>query len=359
MDRQPLVNLADYEEAARALVDPAAWAYLAGGAGDEITLRHNRSAFDDLRLLPRVLVDVGTVDTAIDLLGQSLASPIVLAPTAFHRLFHPSGEVATARGAAAAATPLVVSSFATATVEEIARASDAVLWFQLYVHRDRAVTRDLIERAQRAGCRALVITVDTPVAPIRDRELRARFALPPGLTIANLQPSCERAAIRPGADHHSSSYVPLLDPTLTWDTVDWIRSLSTVPVILKGVLAAADAVLAAQRGIDALVVSNHGARNLDTAPATIQALPRVAEAVAGSMPILVDGGIRRGTDIVKALALGATAVLIGRPCLHGLAVAGAEGVADVLRLLQHELRTALMLCGIRRACEVGAEALWR
>ena len=333
-----------------------AYAYLAAGAADEITLRRNRECFDRIRLKPRVLVDVSRVDTRLELFGQSLDFPILLAPCAYHQLFHPEGEIATARGAAAAKAILVVSTFATVAIEEIAQSTTARLWFQLYVNPDHAFTREMVERAEAAGCQVLCITVDTPILGTRDREKRSGFRLPPGMERANLQQLGTEAA---RAQHHSKSAVyNLLEPALTWDTVSWIRSLTKMPVILKGILTPEDARLAVEHGVSGILVSNHGGRNLDTVPATVEALPGVVEAVQGRCPILLDGGIRRGTDIVKALALGAQAVLIGRPYLWGLAVAGAEGVERVVSILRAELEATMRLCGTPGLDQINRSVLW-
>ncbi len=351
------VNLFEYEPLARQQLTRMAYDYIAGGAADEITLRRNREAFDEIRLKPRVLVDVSQLDTRLELFGQQMDFPILLAPTAYHKLVHAEGETATARGASAAAATLVVSSFSTTAVEDIARAAGKPLWFQLYVQSDRAFTRELVQRAEAAGCRALCITVDTPVAGTRDRERRVRFNLPPEMELENLR---ELTAKLPRSTHLSERdiYSVVLDPTLTWKTVGWIRSFARVPVILKGILTPEDARRAAEEGFAGILVSNHGARNLDTAPATIEALPRVIEAVEGRIPVLLDGGVRRGTDVVKALALGAKAVLIGRPYLWGLAANGSEGVQRVVELLRTELEAAMALCGTPTLAAITPAVLW-
>jgi 4-hydroxymandelate oxidase len=324
------VNLYDFEALARQRLSRSAFDYVSGGAADEITLRRNREAFDQIRLRPRVLVDVSRIDTRLELLGQRLAFPILLAPTGNHRLFHPDAEAATVRGAGAAKALMVVSTYASQPIEDIARGAPAALWFQLYVRRDRELARRLVTRAEAAGCRAICITVDTPVVPTRDRQRRAGVPFSP----------------------------ELLDPTVTWETVDWVRSLTPLPVLLKGILAPEDARLAVRRGVAGVVVSNHGGRNLDTTPATIEALPAVVAAAEGRIPVLLDGGVRRGTDVVKALALGARAVLIGRPQLWGLAADGADGVARVVTLLRTELEVAMALCGTPTLGRIGRGVLW-
>jgi 4-hydroxymandelate oxidase len=350
------VNLHEFEALARKRITRMAYDYIAGGGADEVTLRRNRQSFDEIRLKPRVLVDVSKLETNLTLLRQEFAHPILLAPTAYHKLVHREGEVATARGAASAEATLVVSSFATVAIEPLAKSSAARLWFQLYCQPDREFTRELIQRAEAAGCRALVVTVDTPVGPIRDREARVKFELPAGMAMENLA----SLTAKTGADdrRHIRMYSAVLDPTLTWKTVEWIRGLTRVPVVLKGILAPEDARRAAESGADAIIVSNHGARNLDTSPATIEALPRAAEAVQGRVPLLMDGGVRRGTDVLKALALGASAVLIGRPYLWGLGSYGADGVKQVVEMLRTELEVAMALAGKTTLAQVNRDVLW-
>lgn len=341
----PLASLADYEGQARRRMTHQAYEYVAGGAADEITLRANREAYDRIRLDPRVLVDVSRLDTRVTLLGRELPFPILIAPTAYHKMVHPEGELATARGAAAARATMVVSSFSTARVEDIAGAAQTPLWFQLYVQPDRGFTRELVQRVEGAGYQALCLTVDTPTTGPRDRQIRAGFTLPPGVAEENMK--------RPGQQAPG-----VLDPALTWKDVEWLRSFARVPVLLKGVLNPADAARGVEAGAAGILVSNHGARNLDTLPATIEALPRVVDAVGGRVPVLVDGGIRRGTDVLKALALGANAVLIGRPYLYGLAVAGADGVAGVVNLLRAELEMAMALTGRPTIASIDRSVLW-
>ncbi|MEP6618544.1 MAG: alpha-hydroxy acid oxidase [bacterium] len=323
--------------------------FLSSGAADEHTLRWNREAYDRIRLRPRVLRDVSTVDTTVTLLGRSLAFPVLLAPTAYHRAMHPDGEIATARGAGAAGATWVVSTATTTPLEDIARAASAPLWFQLYVQPDKSVTKDLVQRAEGAGCQALCLTVDTPVQGARNRQTRARFALPAGVTapyMTQLGP-----AGRAITDNRRGVVV-------TWKDVEWLQSIARVPVLLKGIVNPDDAERAVAAGVAGIIVSNHGARNLDTGPATIEALPEVSARVARRVPVLVDGGIRRGTDIVKALALGADAVLIGRPYCFGLAVGGAAGVQRVIEILRVELEMAMQLMGRQSLKEIDRTALW-
>jgi 4-hydroxymandelate oxidase len=334
-----LLSLFDFENDAHARVSHGAWERISGGAADEITLRWNREAYDHIRLKPRILVDVSKLDTRVNLFGQELPFPILLAPTGGQRFIHPEGELAAVRGAAAGDATYVISSSASMRVEDIARAATGPVWFQLYVQRDRGFTRDLVQRAEDAGCRALCVTVDSPTFGARNREDRAKGELPER-ELPNLQ----------GKDY--------LDPTLTWKDIDWLRSFARKPVLLKGVLNPDDAATAVKAGVAGIIVSNHGARNLDTVPATIDALPLVADKVAGRVPILVDGGIRRGTDVVKALALGATAVQIGRPYLWGLGVGGAEGVTRVVRILRKEFEMAMALTGRPSIASINRSVLW-
>jgi 4-hydroxymandelate oxidase len=336
------VCLTDFEDAARRKLPPATWNFMAGGAADEITLRWNREGYDRLRLKPRVLVDVSQIDTRIRLLGLDLPHPILLAPVAYQKLLHKEGELASARGAGASEAVFVVSSSGNVAVEDIAKVATSPLWFQLYVQPDPARNRELLQRAEAAGCRAACITVDTPVIGPRNREQRAGFRLPPGLDVP-MNPQNVKARGAGGSSKRVS---------VTWADVEKFQSMSTMPVLLKGVLHPDDADQAARRGVGGILVSNHGGRNLDTAPATIDALPAIADRVAGRIPVLVDGGIRRGTDVVKALALGASAVLIGRPYAYGLAAGGADGVARVVRILRTELEMAMALVGRPRIADL-------
>ena len=344
-----IASLADHERLARQHLDDNAWAYFSGGAADEITLHANRSAWDQITLQPRVLRALVGGHTRTTLLGRTLAHPILLAPVAFQCMAHPDGERATAFAAAALGAGMVLSTQSSTPVEAVAQAmqgdpGSGPLWFQLYVQHDQGFTRELVQRAEAAACEALVLTVDAPTSGVRDRERRAQFRLPPGISavhLAGLPPPPARQ-LGPG---QSALFDGLLQHAPTWDDVAWLQSITRLPVLLKGVLHPDDARQAAALGVAGLIVSNHGGRTLDTAPATAHALPRIAQAVQGALPLLVDGGIRRGTDVLKALALGASAVLLGRPAIYGLANAGAAGVAHVLRLLRDELEIAMALTG--------------
>src|SRR5579862_2582755 len=284
-----VVCLADLQPLAKQVMTPMAFEYVSGGAGDERTLAWNTEAFARIRLRPRVLTDVSTLDTRVTLFGDALPLPVLLAPAAYHRLFHPEGERATARGAAHAGVPYCVSTCTTTPLEEIASAAPSgVRWLQIYITADRGRTRDLVQTAEATGVRALCLTVDTPVPGTRNREQRTGFNLPPTC----VTPYLRHAA---SADSPGTPFV-----AITWRDVEWLRGQTRLPVLLKGVLTGTDAALAVDHGAAGVVVSNHGARNLDTVPASIDALPEVAQAVAGRLPVLLDGGVRRGTDIVKA-----------------------------------------------------------
>ncbi|MGH9420924.1 MAG: alpha-hydroxy acid oxidase, partial [Thermoanaerobaculia bacterium] len=282
-----ILSVSEFEERARACLPASTYEYLASGAADEHTVRWNREAYDLIKLRPRVLRDVATVDTTLTLLGQKLESPVLLAPTAFLRAIHPDGEIAVARGAGAAGATWIVSTATTTPLEEIAPEATSPLWFQLYVQRDRSVTKDLVQRAEGVGCKALCLTVDTAVQGPRNRQTRSKFALPAGLSAPYMS---ELVAGRKIADNKRGNVV-------TWDDVEWLQSVARTPLLIKGILDADDAERAVAAGVSGVIVSNHGGRNLDTAPATIDALPEVAARVSGRVPVLVDGGIRRGTDI--------------------------------------------------------------
>lgn len=351
------VDIPDYEKLAPAHMSEMAWEYLSGGAADELSLRWNHEAYERLRIRPRVLVDVSKIDTRVTLFGRELPFPILLAPTAYHRLAHPEGELATAKGAAAAGATLVVSTTSTTSVEDIAAVATSPLWFQLYVQPDRGFTRDLVQRAEQAGCQALVVTVDAPVLGPRYRETRSNFTLPEGMERANLRGLKSAKGAQRASE--GTIFSAVQDPTVVWKDLEWLRSLTKVPVLTKGILNPDDAELAVTVGVSGIIVSNHGGRNMDTVPATIDALPGVVGKVAGRVPVLVDGGIRRGTDVLKALAQGATATLIGRPYLYGLAVGGASGVTHVINILRRELEMAMASSGRPTIKSIDPSLIWR
>lgn len=342
---EELLTLDDAERLAEAVVPPDAWGYIAGGAGDERTLRWNREAFSRFRLRPRVLVDVSSVTTETTVLGTPVSMPVLVAPMAYQAIAHEDHELGMARGTAAAGTLMCLSTVATATPTDVAAAAPgAPRWLQIYVFRDREVSDEVIAQALEAGFSALVLTADLPVVGIRDRELRAGFDVP-----EETVPAMAAARARGGEKDHP---LGLLDSGLQWDYVTELRERWNVPVIVKGLVTAEDAELACEHGASGIVVSNHGGRQLDGAMASLEALPEVADAVGDRAEVYLDGGVRRGTDVVMALALGARAVLVGRPAMYGLAFGGDKGVRQVLEILRDETENALALLGCRSPAEV-------
>lgn len=353
-----VVALDDYESLAAARLTASAFAYIAGGAADELTLRENRAAFDRIRLKNRVLADLTGGGTALDLFGRVFDYPILLASIAHHMLADPDGEIATVVGAAGAKAGMVVSTEADTTLEEIAAVAKTPLWFQLYIQHEPALTRGLVQRAEAAGYGALVVTVDSPVDGARNRQARAGYRWPKLSEHPNL-----RSFTTPPPQAHARLGESLVfagfgDTVAQWRDIAWLKSLTRLPVLLKGITAPEDAIRAVEEGVDGLIVSNHGGRVLDTMPASIDALPAVSEAIAGRVPLLLDGGIRRGTDVLKALALGASAVLLGRPYMYALAVAGPVGVAHALHVLRCEFEMAMALTGCRTLKDIGPQVLW-
>jgi isopentenyl diphosphate isomerase/L-lactate dehydrogenase-like FMN-dependent dehydrogenase len=336
-----LVNVADFEKAAAERLEPGVLGYFAGGACDEVTLGDNLAAWRRWRLRPRMLAGVGEVDTSVELMGGELAMPVLVAPVAYQRLVHEDGEAGMARAAAEAGTLMCLSTLATARPSEVAAAAPgARLWFQLYCFKDGAVTRALMDEAVESGFEAIVVTVDAPPGGRRERDLRTGFKIPEGIGV----PSVQAALGSPRAMTIAETFA-LMDPALGWAELEEIASECDLPVLVKGILTAEDAALAVEHGAAGVVVSNHGGRQLDCVAASADALPEVVDAVEGRGTVLVDGGIRRGTDVAIALALGADAALVGRPALWGLAVDGERGACRVLELLRDELELALALCG--------------
>jgi 4-hydroxymandelate oxidase len=356
-----LANLADFEAPARARIgNEGAWAYLSGGAADELTLRDNRAAWDRIRLHPRVLRDLSGGHTRVRLLDRELQHPILLAPIAYQRLFHPEGELAMAHAAAAQSAGMVLSAQSSIEMERVAQpfADDPAsgpLWFQLYWRDDRDFMHALLQRVERAGYQALVLTVDAPVHGARDRERRTGFKLPDDIRAVNLGGRKKPLNLKPG---QSALFDGLMPRAATWAEIDWLRAHSKLPLLLKGLSHLDDAREALSRGVAGLVVSNHGGRALDTLPSTAELLPMLRQGLGPDVTLLVDGGIRRGTDVLKAMALGANAVLVGRPCVHALAAAGALGVAHALRLLRDELEIAMALSGCKTLTDAGPQLLW-
>ena len=349
-----MINLFDYEREAEQRVPPAHWGYIAGGANDELTLGANRTAFDRIVIRYRTMVDVTTRSLATTVLGVPVSMPVLAAPTAMQKLAHPEGECATARACRAAGTLMVTSTTATTSLNEVIASSPGPMWFQLYLYQDRAKSRALIEEAVRSGYTGVMLTVDAPLLGRRERDIRSGFTLPSHLTIANAADA--GMAVVPEASTDASGLMlhfrSLHDAALLPKDITWVREVSGLPVIVKGIVRGDDAMLAVDHGASAIVVSNHGGRQLDTSIPSITALPEVVDAVGAKAEVYVDGGIRRGTDVVKALALGARAVLIGRPVLWGLAVDGEVGVRAVLELLRQEIDLAMGLCGTPSVSDV-------
>ncbi|GJQ08280.1 hypothetical protein GpartN1_g71.t1 [Galdieria partita] len=343
------VNVYEYETLARQKLPKMAYDYYASGSDDQYTLEDNILAFRRFRFKPRVLVDISVQDIATNILGIPCSFPFVIAPAAMQKMAHPDGEVAVAKAAAASKVIMTLSSLSTCSIEEVARAApEGPKWFQLYVYRDREVTKKLVERAEKAGYCAIVVTVDTPKLGRREADVHNKFELPQHLTFANFIDSAneDRQRTKKVDGSGLAAYIAsLFDPSLSWKDISWLKTVTKLPILLKGVLNGKDAELATRCGAAGIIVSNHGARQLDGSPATIDCLEAVVNGVQGKIPVLVDSGVRRGTDIIKALALGAQAVCVGRPILWGLAVAGEEGVRRVIELYRNEFELDLGLLG--------------
>jgi 4-hydroxymandelate oxidase len=353
-----IINLNDIERKAAEQISHNAHEYYVGGGADEITIAENKRAFQEIALLPRVLRDVSQRSLTASLLGQTFAMPIGIAPTAMQRLAHADGELATARAAAAMNVPMILSTTSTIALEDVASVKGAPLWFQIYVYKDREATREMAARAAASGYKALVLTVDTPYLGKREREIRVGFHLPPNLELPNFRAigatSVDVVKQGSGLAQH---FMDNIDPALTWKDVEWLRTVSGLPVVVKGILRSDDATMAAEHGAAGIIVSNHGGRQVDTALATIRALPAIAEAVENRLDIMLDGGVRRGTDVLKALALGAKAVFLGRPILWGLGYDGEQGVTRVLEILRDEFDLTMALCGCRSVAEITRDLL--
>ncbi|KAF1781435.1 Aldolase-type TIM barrel [Phytophthora cactorum] len=353
-DGTPL-NVIEYEEYAKEYLPKNAYDYYASGADDMVTLQENREAFKRLVLHPRVLRDVSNMDISTTLLGHRISSPVCVAPSAMHRMAHPDGEIASTSATAKADTCYILSTISTTSLEDVAKANSqanphALRWYQLYVFKDREITRGLVKRAENAGYKAIVLTVDTPMLGHREPDVRNRFSLPNHLTMANFA--------EVGGDHeHGLGPCALrqrtLRPHAQLEDVKWLKSITKLPVVVKGVLSPEDAKIAVDMGCEAILVSNHGARQLDGVAATIDALPAIVKAVDGRAEVYLDGGVRRGTDVFKALALGARAVFLGRPVLFGLAHSGEAGVSNVLRILNDELKHAMLFSGTAKLADIG------
>jgi len=354
------LNLLEFETFAKNKLQKMVYGYYVGGSDDEVTLKDNREAFNRIKLRPRMLVGVADRDTSVTVVGQKLSHPIMIAPMAFMKLAHEDGELAMIRAATNKQIPMILSTAANHTIEDVASAANGKRWFQLYVYKDRQVTERLVKRAEDAGYEALVVTVDVPVAGRREADIRNSFYLPDGYTAANLM-NDELANVQAvSGDSALNAYIAKLwDSGLDWTVIDWLKTITNMPVLVKGILRGDDAQIAIEHGADGIVVSNHGGRQLDTAPATIDVLQEVVDAVNGQADVLLDGGIRRGTDIIKALAMGAKAVLIGRPMMWALAYNGQAGVELALDLIIAEFDSAMALCGCRSIAEVTPDLLLR
>ncbi|CAL5213983.1 unnamed protein product [Lathyrus oleraceus] len=334
-----ITNVSEYEAIARQKLPKMIFDYYASGAEDEWTLKENRNAFSRILFRPRILRDVSKIDLTTNVLGFDISMPIMIAPTAMQKMAHPQGENATARAASAAGTIMTLSSRANASVEEVASTGPGIRFFQLYVLKDRNVVTQLVRRAESAGFKAIALTVDTPVLGRREADIKNRFTMPPHLELKNYE------GLKPGK----------LDKSLNWKDVKWLQTITSLPILLKGVLTAEDTKLSIQAGVSGIIVSNHGARQLDYVPATITALEEVVKAAGGKIPIFLDGGVRRGTDVFKALALGASGVFIGRPVVYSLAADGEAGVRKVLEILRDEFQLTMALCGCRSLKEISRD----
>ena len=354
------VRLEDYEPRARALLAPTIYDYFAGGAEDEAALGGNRAAYARYRFRFKVLSSVPEPELACEVLGARLTMPVQLAPTATQKMAHPEGEIAAARAAADAGVAYSLSTLSTVSLEEVGKACSGVKWFQLYMYRDRGITIDLIERAAAAGYTAVMLTVDTPRLGRRERDFRNAFSLPEGMRYENLVGALARTeSAEVGQSALSAYFTAQLDSWLSWKDLDWLVGKCRLPVMAKGVVRGDDARHAVESGVRVVIVSNHGGRQLDYSIATLDALPEVVQAVAADVPVMVDGGVRRGTDVLKALCLGARSVLIGRPYLWALAVDGYAGVARALELMREEIAVSMMLLGVKSLSELGEGLLVR
>ncbi|MDJ0818228.1 MAG: alpha-hydroxy acid oxidase [Desulfobacterales bacterium] len=359
VDKRDLVSVFDYETAARDKLPKTAYDYYRSGANDEITLHENHAAYERIQLRPRVLVDISKPDISTTVLGEKVKMPIFVAPTAFHRMADPDGEVATARAAGQAGAVMIFSTLSNSSFEEVMPEATGPMWFQLYVYKDREATLSLVQRAESYGCKAIALTVDAQVWGRRERDIKNRFRLPKGLSIKNLMPAGREQFPEKKGESGLAAYVAWqFDPTLNWKDVDWLCAKSKIPVLLKGVLHPADARMAIDHGAAGVIVSNHGARQLDTVPATIDALPPIVEAVDGKIEVHIDGGIRRGTDVFKAIALGAKAVAVGRPIIWGLAVNGQDGAKHVLDLLRKDFELTMKLCGCQKIEDISDDMIF-
>ncbi|ESQ55569.1 hypothetical protein EUTSA_v10025514mg [Eutrema salsugineum] len=347
-----ITNVMEYEKIAKEKLPKMVYDYYASGAEDQWTLQENRNAFSRILFRPRILIDVSEIDVSTTVLGFNISMPIMIAPTAMQKMAHPDGELATARATSAAGTIMTLSSWATCSVEEVASTGPGIRFFQLYVYKDRNVVRQLVKRAEEAGFKAIALTVDTPRLGRRESDIKNRFALPRGLTLKNFE-GLDLGKIDKTDDSGLASYVAgQVDQSLSWKDIKWLQSITSLPILVKGVITAEDARIAVEYGAAGIIVSNHGARQLDYVPATIMALEEVVKAVEGRIPVFLDGGVRRGTDVFKALALGASGVFVGRPSLFSLAADGEAGVRKMLQMLRDEFELTMALSGCRSLREI-------
>ncbi|XP_034966009.1 2-Hydroxyacid oxidase 1 [Zootoca vivipara] len=348
MSEKPIC-IADFEEHAKKFLRKSVYDYYKSGADDQQTLAENVSAFSRLRLYPRMLKNVSALDLSTSILGQKLSMPICVAATAMQCMAHADGEIATARACRSMRTGMMLSSWSTTSIEEVAQeAPEAIRWLQLYIYKDREVTRSLVKRAEKAGYKGIFVTVDTPFLGKRLDDVRNKFQLPPNLRMKNFETNDLAFSSETGYGENSglSVYVAeAIDPSINWEDMKWLRGLTSLPIVAKGILRADDAREAVKHGVNGILVSNHGARQLDGVPATVEVLPEIMEAVGGKVEVFLDGGVRKGTDVLKALALGARAVFVGRPVIWGLAYKGEEGVKEVLKILKEEFQLAMALSG--------------
>lgn len=361
-DNKEIINLYEFEKASKAKLPQMIYDFYAGGAYDEITVRENREAYDRIRLRYRILQGVGHRDLSTTILGHKISMPIVVPPVAFQGMVCPEGEVATAKAVSKADTLMTLSTLSNTTIEDVVQAAGSQpVFFQLYIYKDREATRELVQRAEAAGAKALVLTVDAPLWGKREKDVHNRFTLPEGLMLKNLTSKMKdlpKSAKDTGSglEAYVTSY---FDSNLSWKDIEWLRSITKLPLIVKGVARGDDAIRAVEHGVAAIIVSNHAGRQLDTSPATIEVLPEVIEAVNGAVEVLVDGGIRRGTDVLKALAMGAKAVQVGRPVIWGLANGGAEGVYKTLEILRKEFDLAMALAGCKKVSDIKKDLIFK
>lgn len=353
-----MLNLYDYEKASQNTLPPSANDYYRSGSMDEYTLADNMTAFQRIKFLPRVLNDVSNVITTTNLGGKTISSPLIISPTALLGMAHPEGELAVARAASAANNIMICSTMANTPIEDVTASNDSSTWFQLYVYKDKEATLALIERAKNAGCKAIVITVDAPFLGQRERDVRNQFQLPEHLHMSNLHAlGHSKLPDKVGHSGLAHYFEELINKSLTWRDISWLKQHADLPIYLKGILHPKDAQLAIEHGVDGIIVSNHGGRQLDGSIASINALPAISKAVNKQIPIILDGGIRRGSDILKALALGAQCVGIGRPVIWGLSHSGQHGVENILNILQSELKLAMALAGCANISEISADLI--